>query len=131
MRLAGPVVLATLVAGCSAATPPPAVTAAAPPSSTTTAPDLHDPTTSTTAPPTTTTAPAGDERTVERVVDGDTIVVRDGEKVRLIGVDTPETRDPRTGVQCFGREASAYTSSLLPMGTAVRLVFDVERLDRY
>lgn len=53
---------------------------------------------------------------VTRVVDGDTIVVLTNgvtEKVRLIGVDTPETIDPRRPVQCFGKEASAFTKSLL------------------
>lgn len=54
--------------------------------------------------------------TVTRVVDGDTIWVdRRGmnEKIRLIGVDTPELYDPRKPVQCFGQEASDYTKALL------------------
>lgn len=71
---------------------------------------------------------------VVRVVDGDTIVVRiDGqeEKVRLIGIDTPESVDPRKPVECFGKEASRHTSELLPEGTQVRLVRDVEARDRY
>jgi len=76
-------------------------------------------------------ARASATRTVERVVDGDTIVVDGGERVRLIGVDTPETVKPNTPVQCFGREASDYTKSLLPKGTRVRLEFDVRRTDRY
>jgi len=53
---------------------------------------------------------------VTRVVDGDTIVVTTPgttEKVRLIGVDTPETVDPRRPVQCFGKEASDFTKTLL------------------
>ena len=75
--------------------------------------------------------PMGDDTTVEAVVDGDTIVVTGGTRVRLIGVDTPETKDPRKPVQCFGREASAFTESLVAPGTEVRLVYDVERLDRY
>jgi micrococcal nuclease len=73
----------------------------------------------------------GDETKVERVVDGDTIVVTGGERVRFIGMDTPETKDPRKPVQCFGREASARTERLLPPGTAVALVYDVDRIDRY
>jgi micrococcal nuclease len=85
------------------------------------------------------TLPAGDDATVTRVVDGDTIVVSVGKnsvairevKVRLIGIDTPETKDPRKPVQCFGREASARTKQLLPEGTSVRLAYDVERNDRY
>ncbi|MEX2659576.1 MAG: thermonuclease family protein, partial [Acidimicrobiales bacterium] len=46
---------------------------------------------------------------VIRVVDGDTIEVRiagEAERVRLIGIDTPETVDPRSPVDCFGPEAS-------------------------
>ncbi len=45
-------------------------------------------------------------QTVSRVIDGDTFELSNGNKVRLIGVDTPETNDPRTDVQWFGREAS-------------------------
>lgn len=68
------------------------------------------------------------------VVDGDTIVVRLGgaeERVRLLGIDTPESVDPRSPVECFGKEAAAHTASLLPPGTPVRLVRDVEARDRY
>ena len=53
---------------------------------------------------------------VSRVVDGDTIeVTKNGikEKVRLIGVNTPETVDPRKKVECFGKEASAYAKEIL------------------
>ncbi len=74
------------------------------------------------------------EAVVKRVVDGDTIVVHLGgrdERVRLIGIDTPETVDPRKPVQCFGKEASAHTHDLLPPGTVVRLERDVEAHDRY
>ena len=42
-----------------------------------------------------------------RVVDGDTIVVKEIGKIRLIGVDTPETVHPRKPVECFSKEASA------------------------
>jgi micrococcal nuclease len=77
----------------------------------------------------------GGNATVDRVVDGDTIRVVAGggrsERVRLIGVDTPETKDPRRPVQCFGKEASAFTAKLLPHATRVRLVRDVEGRDRY
>ena len=71
---------------------------------------------------------------VVRVVDGDTVVVRSDageETVRLIGVDTPETKHPSKPVQCFGKEATAFTKSLLPEGTRVRLERDVEERDRY
>lgn len=71
---------------------------------------------------------------VVRVVDGDTIVVRIGggeERVRLIGIDTPESVDPRSPVDCFGPEASAEAGRLLPVGTAVRLVRDAEARDRF
>jgi micrococcal nuclease len=70
---------------------------------------------------------------VTRVVDGDTVHVRiDGadERVRFIGVDTPETVKPGTPVQCFGKAASAYDHRLLD-GQAVRLRFDSEQRDRY
>jgi micrococcal nuclease len=71
---------------------------------------------------------------VVRVVDGDTIVVRIAgadERVRLIGIDTPESVDPRSPVDCFGPEASRATADLLPPGTPVRLVRDVEARDRF
>jgi endonuclease YncB( thermonuclease family) len=74
------------------------------------------------------------EAVVKRVVDGDTIVVHVGtrdERVRLIGIDTPETVDPRKPVQCFGKEASDHTKALLPPGTVVRLERDAEPRDRY
>ncbi|HEY4517054.1 MAG TPA: thermonuclease family protein [Candidatus Paceibacterota bacterium] len=64
--------------------------------------------------------------TIERVVDGDTIIVwKDGEDVtvRLIGMDTPETVDPRKDVQCFGPEASSEGKRVLT-GQDVRLVPD-------
>lgn len=74
--------------------------------------------------------------TVSDVVDGDTIkVVSRGFEtpVRLIGIDTPETRKPGTPVQCFGPAASARTKRLLPVGQKVRLVTDPTQdvRDRY
>ncbi len=71
---------------------------------------------------------------VVTVVDGDTIVVSVGdaeEHVRLIGIDTPETKRPDTPVECFGPEASDGTKSLLPPGTPVHLERDTELRDRY
>ncbi len=67
---------------------------------------------------------------VERVVDGDTIVVQGVGRVRLIGVDTPETVHPGRAVEFFGREARAFTKRLLE-GRRVRLEYDRERTDRY
>jgi micrococcal nuclease len=70
---------------------------------------------------------------VLRVVDGDTIRVRlDGrtERVRYIGIDTPESVKPGTAVQCFAKRASAANAALVA-GRSVRLVADVEERDRY
>ena len=78
------------------------------------------------------TSAAGRLFVVERVVDGDTIVVAmngDDETVRLLGMDTPETVDPRKPVQCFGPEASAETKSLLD-GREVTLQSDPTQSDR-
>ena len=74
--------------------------------------------------------------TVTRVVDGDTVDVRVDakvERIRIIGLDTPETVDPRKAVQCFGREASAHAKELLPLGTVVTLESDPtqDRRDKY
>jgi micrococcal nuclease len=60
---------------------------------------------------------------VTRVSDGDTIVV-DEDRIRLIGIDAPETNAPGQPVECFGREASARLRGLLPAGTVVRLELD-------
>jgi micrococcal nuclease len=71
---------------------------------------------------------------VTKVTDGDTIHVEIGggdETVRLIGIDTPESVDPRSPVECFGLEASAHLKDLIPVGSEVRLVRDIEARDRY
>lgn len=63
---------------------------------------------------------------VEEVVDGDTIVVQAPtgyETVRLIGIDTPETKDPRKPEQCFGKEATARAQQLVG-GKSIKLVAD-------
>lgn len=75
-----------------------------------------------------------DHRVVIKVIDGDTIDVSrpggtDKERVRLIGVDTPETKDPRKPVQCFGQEAAAFTGQL--KGRTVWLEYDIQKTDRY
>lgn len=72
--------------------------------------------------------------TVVAVIDGDTLVAEvDGreEHIRLLGIDTPETVDPDGPVECFGAEASARLADLVPDGTPVQLVLDVEPRDRY
>ena len=78
-------------------------------------------------------SPSTEPAFVTRVVDGDTVEValdRRREKVRLIGIDTPESVKPGTPVQCFAKAASAETQRLLA-GHRVRLRFDAERRDRY
>ena len=71
---------------------------------------------------------------VVRVVDGDTIQVCcigwKREKVRYIGVDTPETHHPMRGVEPFGKEAAEANRKLVD-GKTVRLEFDVQEQDRY
>src|SRR3990167_4117159 len=67
---------------------------------------------------------------VIRVVDGDTIEIEGGEKVRYIGIDTPETVDPRKTVQCFGVEASKKNQELVE-GKMVRLEKDITDRDKY
>jgi micrococcal nuclease len=75
-----------------------------------------------------------DRGVVVAVIDGDTVDVDLGgrvERIRLLGIDTPESVDPDRPVECHGPEASAFTHSLLPDGTAVRLERDEEARDRY
>lgn len=67
---------------------------------------------------------------VTRVVDGDTIVVEGSKTVRYIGIDTPETKDPRKPVQCFGKEASDENKKLVE-GKYVYLEKDVSETDKY
>ena len=77
---------------------------------------------------------ATDQGTVTKVVDGDTIHAKFGdvtETIRLIGINTPETVDPRKPVQCFGAEAKARMKALLPVGTVIRLERDAEARDKY
>lgn len=67
---------------------------------------------------------------VARVIDGDTIVLITGEKVRYIGVDTPETVHPKKEIECFGKEASVQNKKLVE-GKHVRLVKDISDTDAY
>jgi micrococcal nuclease len=72
--------------------------------------------------------------TIERVVDGDTIIAQingQRERVRLLGIDTPESVAQTRPDQCFGAEASLYLKSLLPEGTAITLIRDQEARDQY
>lgn len=80
---------------------------------------------------------AGDafqEATVVKHIDGDTIDVSiNGEtkRVKMIGIDAPEIRNPNRPVQFFGQEASAYTAKRLPLDTTVYLQSDVSDTDKY
>lgn len=66
--------------------------------------------------------------TVEYVHDGDTVSLEDGRKVRLLGVNTPEIGE---NAECYGDEATALTRRLLPEGTDVWVLPDVEAFDQY
>lgn len=68
--------------------------------------------------------------TVDRVIDGDTIVLNTGEIVRYIGIDTPELKHPQVGKQCYGEEAKLANEALLK-GYQVRLGVDISETDRY
>lgn len=72
---------------------------------------------------------------VQRVVDGDTLVLSNGVRVRLIGVDTPEMKRPNTPVERFGLEAAAFTKRMVE-GKRIRLEYDqanaaIGHKDRY
>ncbi len=69
---------------------------------------------------------------VRRVVDGDTLLLASGARVRLQGVNTPETVRPDSPVEPFGPEASQFTKDFIEKaGHRVRLTFSLERKDRY
>ncbi len=80
------------------------------------------------------TATAHYDAVVTRDIDGDTVVVRypngRSDKVRILGVDTPETHKPGTPVQCYGPEASRFTEHAL-LGRTVRLELDQVARDKY
>ncbi|MFQ5840903.1 MAG: thermonuclease family protein [Thermodesulfobacteriota bacterium] len=67
---------------------------------------------------------------VTRVIDGDTLLLSNGERVRLIGVDTPELHHPLKPVQYFAKEASEFTRKMVK-GKGVRLEYDWQNRDRY
>jgi micrococcal nuclease len=64
------------------------------------------------------------------VIDGDTIVVDDQIIVRYIGINSPETKDPRKPVECFGDDAYHKNKDLVE-GKMVRLEKDVSNSDKY
>ncbi len=72
----------------------------------------------------------GDLVKIIRVIDGDTIEIQGGDKVRYIGVDTPETIDPRKPVQCFGIEAFNKNKELVE-GKMAQLEKDITERDKY
>lgn len=71
---------------------------------------------------------------VDRIVDGDTIVADIAgrtERVRLLGIDTPESVAENRPDQCYGAEAADYLATILPVGTAITLILDEEPRDQY
>lgn len=78
-------------------------------------------------------SPGASGRVVE-IVDGDTLDIDlDGrvERVRLIGIDTPETKKPGEPVECYGPEATRHLTDLLPPGSEVVVQRDIEARDDY
>lgn len=67
---------------------------------------------------------------VTRVVDGDTIEVEGGQRIRYIGIDTPETVHPNVKTECFGQAASAKNKELVE-GKYIRLEKDTSETDKY
>jgi endonuclease YncB( thermonuclease family) len=67
---------------------------------------------------------------IDHVSDGDTVVLRNGQRVRLVQIDTPEVF---FGRECYGRSASLRTKALIPAGTLVRLLPEpvTDRVDQY
>jgi micrococcal nuclease len=85
---------------------------------------------------TTVSAPGGLEANgvIDFVIDGDTVdVIINGneERVRLIGIDTPETKKRDSPIECFGPEATEFTQRLLPVGTPVYIERDVVNRDDF
>lgn len=71
---------------------------------------------------------------VERVVDGDTVDLRIGGesvRVRILNVNTPETKHPEIEPECLGAEASEFLANLLPRGTRVTVDLDGQKYDRH
>lgn len=73
---------------------------------------------------------AADLFLVRRVIDGDTIELSNGTRVRYIGIDTPESVYPASEIECYGKEASNKNKELVE-GKYVKLEKDVSEIDRY
>ncbi len=67
---------------------------------------------------------------VNRVIDGDTVILNDGRTIRYLNIDTPETKKPNTPIMCFGKEASEYNKAVVE-GKEVILVSEREDQDKY
>lgn len=67
---------------------------------------------------------------VTRIVDGDTFVLENGQRVRLIGIDCPETNHPVKGKEPHGKEATEFTRYFIE-GKKIKLELDIELHDRY
>lgn len=67
---------------------------------------------------------------VKRVIDGDTVELTDGRRVRYIGVDTPELATPTKGIECFANEAKKKNKELVE-GKTITMKKDVSETDRY
>ncbi|MEV8183552.1 thermonuclease family protein [Specibacter sp. NPDC078692] len=71
---------------------------------------------------------------VVSIIDGDTLVASVNGKdqtIRLLNIDTPETKNPNTPPECLGEEATEFLSELLPIDSRIKLMYDVERTDQY
>jgi len=70
-------------------------------------------------------------RKVKRVIDADTLELKNGEKVRLIGVDTPEMKNLNKPVERFGKEAHEFVKKTLGLNKTVWLEYDQTKKDKY
>lgn len=80
-----------------------------------------------------TLAPPAEKAVVDRVVDGDTLIIKGRGKplrVRLIGIDAPESVKPNSPVECFGPESGQFLKELLPAGSTIKLEGDLVSGDK-
>ena len=75
-------------------------------------------------------AEKGKTRQVEFVIDGDTVILENNERVRLIGIDAPETNHSNKKFQCHGKKSTNYLRKRI-QGKKIRLKYGPERLDKY